>query len=353
MKPLFFVLSLFVLLGGLTPTGQAQEVPAGQEIKPVPIVTGYTSFITTFQSGEKTLSPSINPILLIPAGKRWLLEGEFEYGGEFERHEDGEWHKGYERNIEYLQLNFLAHRNLTIVAGRYLTPFGIVNERLHPAWILNIPMFPMISALEMGSGNGVQLRGGVPVAQGLNLNYAAYFSALSTTRLLEAERQVGGRWSMFVPDQRLELGASFRKQLQDERLNTFGLDFTWQPPTTPFDLRMEYVLSRMGTGYWAEGAYRLRRVPVLRPLFRKSQVAARFEQFFAPLHLEPEEGMGVSGAEEGGHGALPEVDTKRLLVGWNYYFRDGLKLGLSYGREFSSMGDRNIWTIGLGYRWLF
>ena len=157
-----------------------------------------------------------------------------------------------------------------------------------------------------------------------------------------------------MPDQRLEFGASFRKQLQDERLNTFGLDLTWQSPTAPFDLRMEYALSRMGTGYWAEGAYRLRRVPVLRPFFRKSQVAVRFEQFFAPLRLEE---MGTEESapaeEEGGHGALPEVDTQRVLLGWNYYFRDGVKLGFSYGREFSSMGDRNIWTIGLGYRWLF
>lgn len=349
MRKLSGILILIaVACAGSAHSAQAQETAPSSEPKPVPILTGYTSFITQFQSGEKALSPSINPILLVPMGRRWLVEAEFEYGGEFEHHPDGEWHKDYERNLEYLQMDFIAHRNLTIVAGRFLTPFGMVNERLHPAWILNIPVFPIISAMEMGSGNGVQLRGGARLAPGLNLNYAGYFSALTTTRVLEANRNAGGRWSLFLPNQRLEIGTSFQRVLQDEHFNIFGFDATWQPKTVPFDFRAEYARGALGSGYWAEGAYRFRRIPVLKPFFRKSQVAVRVEQFFAVPHEE--EGME---GEEGGHGALPEVNTQRLLIGWNYYFRDGLKLGFSYGREFTPDGDRNVWSIGLGYRWLF
>ncbi len=347
MKSLFGIVAFLLLF--LTSPSLAQ----GQEQKPenaIPVVTGYTSFVTTFQSGEKVIKPSINPILLIPAGRKWLLEGEFEYEGEFERHPDGEWHRDYERNIEYLQVDFLANRYLTVVAGRFLTPFGIVNERLHPTWILNIPVFPMISPMEMGSGNGFQLRGGARMASGINVNYAGYFSALTTTRTLEADRHAGGRWSLFFPNQRVEFGASFQRMLQEERTNSFGFDATWQPKAVPFDFRSEYARSSLGSGYWAEGAYRLRRVPVMKPFFRKSQVAVRVEQFFAPA---PKEEMAAEGAKAGGHGELPDVNTQRALVGWNYYFRDGLKLGFSYGREFSVMGDRNVWAIGLGYRWLF
>ncbi len=335
---------LGLLLGWGMP-GRAQEAGGGSETKSVPILTGYTSFITTFQSGVKSIDTSINPILLIPVGRRWLVESEFEYEGDFDHQPDGTWEKEYERNLEYLQLNFLAHRNLTVVAGRFLTPFGILNERLHPSWILNIPVFPLIHPLEMGSGNGLQLRGGARVSSGVNLNYAGYLSALTTSKVIEANRNAGGRWSIFLPNHRLEIGTSFQRLLQDERFNTWGLDATWQPYKVPLDFRLEYARSHTGSGYWAEGAYRLRRINVLKPFFRKSQAVVRVEQFFAPTRAEEE--------MEAGHEELPEVNTKRLLLGWNYYVRDGLKLGFAYGREFSSMGDRNVWSFGLGYRWLF
>jgi len=155
------------------------------------------------------------------------------------------------------------------------------------------------------------------------------------------------------------------------------LDATWQVPRTPLDIRMEYARNSEGSGYWVEAAYRLRRVGFWKPLLRRSQLVFRAEQFFAPSHIDEiapdedghpgddhddlafsvgehdqedplEEGHG----EEGGHhGRLPEVDTQRLMVGWNYYLSDGLKLSFSYGRNFSSGG--NLLSFGLTYRFLF
>jgi hypothetical protein len=37
----------------------------------------------------------------------------------------------------------------------------------------------------------------------------------------------------------------------------------------------------------------------------------------------------------------------------NYYFRDGLRAVSSYGRQFSELGNKNIWTVGLTYRFAF
>jgi hypothetical protein len=36
--------------------------------------------------------------------------------------------------------------------------------------------------------------------------------------------------------------------------------------------------------------------------------------------------------------------------GLNYYFRDDFGFVSSYGRQFSSDGNANIWTVGLTYR---
>lgn len=329
----------FLLMTSALPA-RAQEVGKGDEVKAVPMVTGYTGFVTTFKSGEQKLVPLINPILLVPGGRRWLLEAEFEFEGEFEREkEEGQWHpweRKFEREVEYLQLDFLAHRNLTVVTGRFLTPFGIFNERLHPIWIKKLQPNPIIFPLGTGSSNGVMLRGGASIASGVNLNYAGYFSALTTVERIEAKRTAGGRWSVFLPNQRLEFGTSFQRLLQDERLNNFGFDATWQSKPVPLDFRGEYARSNEGSGYWLEGAYRF---------YRKAEVAVRVEQFFAPVRREEE-----MEAEGGHHGALPEVDTQRLLLGWNYYFRDGLRFSFSYGRELSAEQNRNIWSLGTAYR---
>lgn len=326
---------VFLLLIGRLPLA-AQEA-----IKAEPVATGYTGFVLTLETAEQKLVPLINPILLVPLGERWLIEAEFEIEGEFEREKElGQWQpweREIEREIEYLQVDFLAHRYLTVVAGRYLTPFGIFNERLHPIWIKKLQPNPIIFPIATGSSNGLMLRGGLPAGSHLNVAYTGYFSAVTQLEAIEAHRTAGGRFSLFFPDQRFELGGSFQRRLGDERFDNFGFDLTWQLKPVPLDIRAEYAQSEaVGIGYWIEGSYRF---------LRKNELAARVEQFFAPLV--------PSMVEPGGHGHLPDVDTQRLLAGWNYYFRDGLKFSFAYGRQFSSAGDINIWSLGIAYRFLF
>ncbi len=58
----------------------------------------------------------------------WIL---FESELEFETSGDGD----AEIAVEYSQLNFLLHDNVTLVAGKFLSPVGQFQERLHPSWI--------------------------------------------------------------------------------------------------------------------------------------------------------------------------------------------------------------------------
>jgi len=324
-----------------TPEAPSASRPASEAA--IPILTGYGGFVSSFSPGQQQLSPVIVPILLIPIGDKWLIEAEGEFEGDYVHMTGEPWEREWEKGAEYLQVDYLANRYLTVVAGRFLTPFGTYNERLHPAWIKNLQEMPLIMPLGTGSSNGIQLRGGVRLGPNVNLNYATYFSAASTVRGLEAERTAGFRAGLFFPRERVEIGASYQGTLQDERFHTYGLDFTWQPKAQPFDLRAEFARSEArGSGYWLEGGYRLRRVAFARSFFRRSQFVARVEQYFMPE-------TAIGGGEELG---LPETDTTRFTMGWNYYVREDLKLSLAGGRSFSADGDRNVISIGVAYRFV-
>jgi hypothetical protein len=181
------------------------------------------------------------------------------------------------------------------------------------------------------------LRGGFKANAKFNINYAMYFSALSTTTPVDSERFAGGRAGIFVPAARLEIGGSFQHRLQDTRSNAFGFHAIWQPLALPLDIRSEYMRSVVGSGYWAEAAYRLSQVPFFQNELRRTQVVARMQQFFA---------------RENSSVALLPVNTKQFEFGLNYYFVDGLKASSSHGRQFSANGNKNVWTLSLNYRFV-
>ncbi len=181
------------------------------------------------------------------------------------------------------------------------------------------------------------VRGGFKAHPKFNINYAAYFSALSTVNKLDSARFAGGRAGIFVPAARLEIGGSFQHGLQDERSNAFGFHAIWQPPTLPLDIRSEYARSIVGSGYWVESAYRLSQVPFLQNELRRTQVVARMQQYF----------VGENASED-----LPSVNTRLFEFGLNYYFIDGLKASTNYGRQFSSAGNANVWTMAITYRFV-
>jgi hypothetical protein len=330
---------LFCLLSTLLKAQTPDPVPEPE--RPVPILTGNAGYFTNVNGGKTALVPSITPVLLVPLGDRWLVETRAEFEGEFERPVGGGPYGGkVQQEIDYLQLDYIANRYLTVTAGRFLTPFGIYNERLYPIWIRSLQPTPLIFPLGTGSSDGLMLRGGFSLNSKVNLNYATYFSTLSTMNKFESDRTAGGRLGFFLPGPRIEAGLSFRKELQDERSNAFGFHFAWQPTALPLNLRSEYARSHDGSGYWIEGAYRLSQLPFWQKALRRTEIVGRGQQLFAG-QIEEEE------AEEYG---LPDVNTRQGDFGLNYYLRDGLKASASYGRRFNSDGNVNLWTVGLAYR---
>jgi len=310
----------------------------------VPILSGAAGFFTNVQGGQTQLAPEINPVLLLPLGDRWLVESRAQFEGEFEQPEGGGSFGGKVSNeISYLQADYIANRFVTVAAGRFLIPFGIYNERLYPIWIRSLHPEPLIFSIATGSGNGGMLRGGFSLNKNVDLNYAAYFSAASTVHEFESDRSAGLRAGIFFPGERVEIGGSWQKSLQEERGDSFGAHFAWQPVAFVLNIRSEYAHSRQGSGYWVEGTYRLSQLHGWGGHLRHAELVGRAQQFFAGSIEEDE-------AVEYG---VPDVNTTQADFGVNYYLRDGLKASASYGRQFSPDGNFNLWTVGVAYRFAF
>jgi hypothetical protein len=334
----------------LAPTAHAQSQQQDADPNPpdatslaisaVPIFSAGMAYNTFIQGGTPNLHPLLSPVILIPFGQNWLVESRdtFEINLAPVPGESG--YKGYlQKEVDYLQLDYIANRYVTITVGRFLTPFGVFNERLYPVWIRDLQSDPLILPISTGpsgAGSGVMLRGAFNATPKMEINYATYFSTLNTDPPWDSDRMFGWRAGMYLPGPRLEFGGSFQHLLQEDHSNAFGFHFAWQPPPLPLDIRAEYARSHSGSGYWIESAYKLSQVPVLQDQMRRVQLVARLQQFYAGRFVSPN---------------LPTVNTNMFEFGINYYFQDDLRFVTSYGRQFAPEGgNMNVWTVGVTYR---
>lgn len=335
------VLAAVCLLLTLTTWAAAQ---APDDEKAVPILTGNVGAFSFVTGGQNLIDTQINPILLVPLGDHWLIESRAEFEGQFQRPPGGGPYGGpVDKHVDYAQIDYIANPYLTVTAGRFLTPFGIFNERLYPVWIRALQADPLILPINTAPSDGAMFRGGFPINASANLNYALYVSVTTIgIESVDSERHVGGRMGFFFPGPRLEVGGSWQKTLQDDRKNAFGFHMGWQPPKAPLNLRAEFAHSFVGSGYWVEGSYRLSQAHFWQKAMRRTEVVARLQQFYTG-EIDPD------GAANMG---LPSADTRESDFGINYFLRDGLKGIFSYGRQFSSAGNANQWSFGFAYRFL-
>jgi hypothetical protein len=342
--PVFLGVMAIATVTARAPAQDAAAPGEQKSLEGVPVITGNSGFITDLSPGQQHLGPVIAPIILVPIGSKALFEAEGEFEGSYDHATNQPWEHHWDKGLEYGQFDIFLNRYVTVVAGRFLTPFGIYNEGLHPTWIRNMLDAPIITGIEMTDSNGAELRGAIPVTSDLNLTYETFFSAATTVAHIEATRAAGSRFAAVLPNQRLTVGVSYQRILQDEHSNIYGFDLTYQLTRIPLDIRGEYARSRLfGSGYWVEGAYRMRKVPLARKFMRKSQTLARWQQYVAP-------GMMPAGLGDMG---LPAANTREADFGWNYYLRDNFKVGASFGRSLSPAGDSNVVTLGIGYRFTF
>jgi hypothetical protein len=143
------------------------------------MVTGDIASGITFTKDASSFFAGIAPIFLWKPADRLAVEAEFE------TELDGQ---STMINLEYADVAYTINRYMTIRAGKFLSPFGIYQDRLHPEWINKLPSIPLgfshddapvMPTFEIG----VDLRGAIPLGTA-NLNYSVYVSngpSLNTT----------------------------------------------------------------------------------------------------------------------------------------------------------------------------
>jgi len=311
----------------------------------VPVISGGAGALGGVNGGSPNIQTTIMPVIAVPLGTHLLVESRgFIEGLYQQKGRTGPYNGSTFTRLQYLQFDYLVSPKLTIVGGRYLTPFGTYNERLSAIWIPNFQDAPAVSAIgtrTSGSSNGGMVRGALLATQKVQLNYVGYFSAFNQGPKFTAGRTAGYRFDLYFPGQRLEVGTSYNRILQGVHSNNEGMHLWWQPYSVPFNFRSEYAHAAHSDGYWFEGSYRLSQWGGDDSFLGRFEPAFRMQQTFRHSANSP-----------GQSDALPSVGTQQADFGLDYHLPGEGRLNTSYSRSFSSTGNHNIWEMSLTYRLL-
>ncbi len=331
VRRLLFVLGLLAAIQ----LGFAQQTP---------LISGGVAYLTSTNGGNTSDYPIIEPLLAAPLGKNILVESRaamLEFFSPKGGNQTGFNHSHF-IGLTYLQGDYLASQHLTIVGGEYLIPFNTFNERLSEVWIGNFQDSPTITPLGLfsaGIGLGGMLRGNAVQHNKYSIDYAYFYSTRSGIEQFSALRGSGGRASLYLPEQRLELGFSCDRRLQGAHESFYGAHVWWEPRDTAFRLRSEFSRGQHVQGYWVEADYRTRAFGGLDSAIGRIEPVFRIQQTFRIDTLASD--------------SLPSVNTQRADFGLDYNLPHNTRILTSYARQFSSAGDRNVWETGIVYRFLF
>jgi hypothetical protein len=311
----------------------------GQE---TPVISGAIGFFTNTNKGPTSFTPILTPVVALPMTHRFLFETR-DYLTEniTPRKNNLSDQTKFFKGVSYLQVDYLAAPHLTLVAGKILTPFATFNERLSPIWIGNFQDGPLTFPIGNVGGGGVggEARGSAVSTSKVNIDYAYFFFSHVGGTNFSSTRSTGGRVEAYFPSTGVEIGTSYDRTLEGTQRNAIGAHFWWEPPGGALTVRSEYAHGPHSQGYWIETGYRLSEingpdsfVGRIEPLFRMQQTFRNSTDFTD---------------------GLPSADLQRADFGLDYFLPHNTRIITSYSRQFSSIGNGNIWKTGIVYRFLF
>lgn len=309
-----------------------------------PLFSGGVGFFTAANAGRTTYMPIIEPLIAAPLGPRLLVESRSILQESFAP--NGGDQSGYSHShfisVIYMQGDFVVSPHFTLVTGYYLIPFNTYNDRLSPIWIGNFqdgPLIASVGSLSTGSGLGGMLSGNAISRNKYSIDYNWFYSARRGNVQFDSSRGLGGRTSLHLSDQRLEMGLSYDRILQGTHENFYGGHLWWEPRDTAFRLRAEGGRGHHAQGYWVEADYRTKAFGGLDSAIGRIEPVFRMQQTFRRDTIASD--------------SLPLVNTQRADFGLDYNLPHNTRILTSYARQFSSTGNHNVWETGIVYRFLF
>ncbi|MCA9193479.1 MAG: hypothetical protein KDB03_17020 [Planctomycetales bacterium] len=271
------------------------------------------------------------------------------------------------------QMDWFATDHLTFSFGRFYSPLGFFNERLHTSWVLKTPDDPLVFEViypHQLSMNGIQARGATYLGDlPVKLEYTGFCSnGFSLTpenptaqqyadfRLMRKsfldvnnDKAFGGRLGLFFPYLGLVVGAS---GLLNGAYDVAGendlslVDFDASYHAGNWDLKFEYVrVSQQAPtghinrqGFYFQSAYR--NYDSIHPFFGNLEYLFRFGHVdFDGIDL------AVTGLTFGAPDHTP-INRNRYTLGTNYYFSPSLIAKVAYEfndeLEFTEIDDNGI-----------
>lgn len=306
----------------------------------VPVISGAVAFLSNTNRGPTSYQPAFMPVALVPITRHFLFETRGYFVEPVTPRLQGKSDQTrLVRQAYFLQLDYLASKHMTIVAGKFLTPFATYNERLTPLWIGNYQDAPLI--LPIGNngtqGTGGEVRGSVFSNNKVSVDYATFFAATVGGSQFKSSRATGGRLNFYFPSTGVEVGTSFSHIFAGAHPNATGAHFWWEPHNIPLTVRSEYAHGTHAQGYWIETGYRLSQINGPDSVIGRLEPLFRMQQTF---RNSPDSTDGLAAADE-----------QRADFGLDYFFPHGVRINTSYSRQFSSIGNGNIWKTGLIYSW--
>jgi hypothetical protein len=283
---------------GQEATGTGERVVPTTQV----VISGYGTVgygIRTQGDNENAFNATVNPIFLFQFQDRILFEAEWEFELEGGVTETG---------LEYAQLDVMVTDNLTLIGGKFLLPFGVFGERLHPTWINKFPtgtpiyghhvaafgaepLLPIISDLGVMARamlrpgplnvtlNGYITQGAAPEDPAEEVAEIVFPSSSEDNN---TDKMVGGRLDIGLPPH-FELNVSYMNGDYDENnvLDLTGWNVAGEFRVQNVEVRGEYVQTRQEIeepsgfptlrrhGFYAQAAYRF---GAWEPVFRWTQV---------------------------------------------------------------------------------
>jgi len=318
---------------------------------------GFGTFAWQERANTNTFMAGFEPIFLYRLSDRLLFEGDVEF-----KLEDAE----TSVDLEYAQVDYLLNDYMTVVAGKFLLPFGEFIERQHQVWINKLVSRPLPfregdeGGLLPFSELGVQLRGAIPLGygEGTRAEYSLYVTngprfgsdvrgAFFETNNTDQNRAkgYGARIGVeLLPYDaglgRLRLGAStFDGQWGAQSklwFTSWGVDTVYQ--NGPLVLRGEYLQTHRvmptsipddkGEGWYIQAAYLLQAVPV--PYLDHTELVVRYSG----------QNQNALTADALAEGFLR--NPRLVAVGLDYWIAPSVVWKLEYDRDMSArVGDSN------------
>ena len=325
--------------------------------------TDQTNTVSSFGSGK------FNPLFLVGYKDLLTFQGELEVSTNSDA--------STKVSLEYATLDLMATDYATISMGKFLSPIGAFQSRLHPAWINKMPDRPAGFVEDGGaeplSEIGASVHGGVELGSML----ASYnFFVGNGPRLsdeginmegfgsdVNGNKAFGGRLGL-RPVPYFEIGISGMHSRMNGVRPTSGTDVTDANfnlidvdaafTKGPWDIRGEFISSKLGkmTSAFDSGDTSATSIPEMSWQAWYAQAAYRISGLTDHAILgnfEPVVRYGHFSVS----GDVPDwktLEEDRVSVGLNYWFAPSIVMKASYSdRDFKNQADANEFNVQFAY----